>query len=287
MYFIAVACIANIALDYLFMGIFKLGPAGAALGTTISQAISVLVSLAVIIKRKSVVLIKTDFKPHRPVMGKILSIGIPIAVQDGLIQVAFIVITIIANQRGLNDAAAVGIVEKVMSFLFLVPSSMLSAVSALGAQNIGANKTKRAIATLRYAVLIAVGFGVMASVIIQFTAGSVISLFTDGSTSDGADVIRLGSQYLRGYIFDCIFAGVHFSFSGYFCACGKSGLSFLHNILSIALVRIPGVYLTSRIFKTTLFPMGLATAAGSLLSVLICVIAFYVICHKETAGKGT
>lgn len=287
MYFIAVACVANIALDYLFMGIFRLGPAGAALGTTISQAISVLVSLAVIIKRKSVVLIKTDFKPHRPVMGKILSIGIPIAVQDGLIQVAFIVITIIANQRGLNDAAAVGIVEKVMSFLFLVPSSMLSAVSALGAQNIGANKTKRAIATLRYAVLIAVGFGVMASVIIQFTAGSVISLFTDGNTSDGADVIRLGSQYLRGYIFDCIFAGVHFSFSGYFCACGKSGLSFLHNILSIALVRIPGVYLTSRIFKTTLFPMGLATAAGSLLSVLICVIAFYVICHKETAGKGT
>lgn len=287
MYFIAVACVANIALDYLFMGIFKLGPAGAALGTTISQAISVLVSLAVIIKRKSVVLIKTDFKPHRPVMGKILSIGIPIAVQDGLIQVAFIVITIIANQRGLNDAAAVGIVEKVMSFLFLVPSSMLSAVSALGAQNIGANKTKRAIATLRYAVFIAVGFGVLASVIIQFTAGSVISLFTDGSTSDGADVIRLGSQYLRGYIFDCIFAGVHFSFSGYFCACGKSGLSFLHNILSIALVRIPGVYLTSRIFKTTLFPMGLATAAGSLLSVLICVIAFYVIYHKETAVKGT
>ena len=287
MYFIAVACAANIVLDYLFMGALKLGPAGAALGTTISQAISVLVSLAVIIKRKSVVLFKTDFKPHRPVMGKILSIGIPIAVQDGLIQVAFIVITIIANQRGLNDAAAVGIVEKVMSFLFLVPSSMLSAVSALGAQNIGANKTKRAIATLRYAVLIAVGFGVLASVIIQFTAGSVISLFTDGSTSDGADVIRLGSQYLRGYIFDCIFAGVHFSFSGYFCACGKSGLSFLHNILSIALVRIPGVYLTSRIFRATLFPMGLATAAGSLLSVLICVIAFYVICHKETAVKGT
>ena len=287
MYFIAVACAANIVLDYLFMGVLKLGPAGAALGTTISQAISVLISLAVIIKRKSVVLIKTDFKPHRPVMGKILSIGIPIAVQDGLIQVAFIVITIIANQRGLNDAAAVGIVEKVMSFLFLVPSSMLSTVSALGAQNIGANKTKRAIATLRYAVLMAVGFGVLASVIIQFTAGSVISLFTDGSTSDGADVIRLGSQYLRGYIFDSIFAGVHFSFSGYFCACGKSGLSFLHNILSIALVRIPGVYLTSRIFRATLFPMGLATAAGSLLSVLICVIAFYVICHKETAGKGT
>ena len=98
MYFIAVACVANIVLDYLFMGALQLGPAGAALGTTISQAISVLVSLIVIIKRKSIVLAKTDFRPHRPVMGKILSIGIPIAVQDGLIQVAFIVITIIANR---------------------------------------------------------------------------------------------------------------------------------------------------------------------------------------------
>lgn len=286
MYFIAVACAANIALDYLFMGVFRLGPAGAALGTTISQAISVLVSLIVMIKRKSIALRKTDFKPYRPVMGKILSIGIPIAVQDGLIQVAFIVITIIANQRGLNDAAAVGIVEKIMSFLFLVPSSMLSTVSALGAQNIGAGKQERAIAALRYAVLIAVGFGILVTIIIQFTAGPIVSLFTDGNTSDGADVIRLGSQYLRGYIFDCIFAGIHFSFSGYFCACGRSGLSFLHNILAIVLVRIPGVYLTSRMFQTTLFPMGLATAAGSLLSVLICIIAFCVICRKEPVRKG-
>ena len=281
MYFIAVACVANIVLDYLFMGALKLGPAGAALGTTISQAISVLVSLSGIIKRKRIVLSKTDFRPRRPVMGKILSIGIPIAVQDGLIQVAFIVITIIANQRGLNDAAAVGIVEKIISFLFLVPSSMLSAVSALGAQNIGAGKQERAIATLRYAVFITVGFGVLVTILIQFTAASIVSLFTDGT-----DVIRFGSQYLRGYIFDCIFAGIHFSFSGYFCACGKSVLSFLHNILSISLVRIPGVYLTSKMFQTTLFPMGLATAAGSLMSVVICVITFYVIYHKGQKVKG-
>ena len=281
MYFIAVACAANIGLDYLFMGVFRLGPAGAALGTTLSQAISVIVSLTVILKRKSIVLKKSDFKPHRPIMGKILKIGVPIALQDGLIQIAFIVITIIANHRGLNDAAAVGIVEKVMSFLFLIPSSMLSTVSALGAQNIGAEKPERAIQTLRYAILLAVGFGVLSSIVIQFAAEPIVSLFTDKNAEGGADVIRLGGQYLRGYIWDSIFAGIHFSFSGYFCACGKSGLSFLHNILAIALVRIPGVYLTSALFPTTLLPMGLATATGSLLSVVICVIAFAVIRRKD------
>ena len=288
MYFIAVACAVNIGLDYLFMGVFHLGPVGAALGTTLSQAVSVAVSLVVILKRKSIVLEKGDFRPERSVMGKILKIGVPIAFQDGLIQVAFIVITIIANQRGLNDAAAVGIVEKVMSFLFLIPSSMLSTVSALGAQNFGASKPERAMQTLRYAIMLAVGFGMIASVTIQFTAEFIVALFTDPSTADGAAVVRFGGQYLRGYIWDCIFAGIHFSFSGYFCACGKSGLSFLHNILAIVLVRIPGVYLTSKLFPATLFPMGLATAAGSLLSVLICLIAFGVIQRKSKiiAGEG-
>lgn len=103
-------------------------------------------------------------------MRKILGIGIPIAFQDGLIQIAFIVITIIVNQRGLNDAAAVGIVEKVISFLFLIPSSMLSTMSALGAQNIGAGKPERAKQTLRYAIMIAVGFGILVSIAIQFIA---------------------------------------------------------------------------------------------------------------------
>ena len=76
---------------------------------------------------------KSDLRPQPPVIGQILKIGIPIALQDGFIQIAFIVITIIANRRGLTAAAAVGIVEKIISFLFLVPSSMLSTVSALGA----------------------------------------------------------------------------------------------------------------------------------------------------------
>lgn len=285
MYFIAVACAANIVLDYLFMGVFHLGAVGAALGTTVSQAISVAVSLTVILKRRSISVKKSDFKPERTVMGKILKIGIPIALQDGLIQISFIVITIIANRRGLNDAAAVGIVEKIMSFLFLVPSSMLSAVSALGAQNIGAEKPKRAVLTLRYSVFITVGFGLLSSVIMQFAAEPVVSLFTDKATAGGADVIRLGGQYLRGYIWDSIFAGIHFSFSGYFCACGKSELSFLHNIIAITLVRIPGAYIASKLFPATLLPMGLATAAGSLLSVMICIIAFAVIMHRTPQLK--
>lgn len=283
MYFIAIACAANIGLDYAFMGALHLGPAGAALGTTLSQAVSVVVSIIVVRRaRAGIRLKKEDFKPKRDIMGSLLRIGIPIAVQDGLIQIAFIVITIIANRRGLNDAAAVGIVEKIMSFIFLVPSSMLSTVSALGAQNIGAGKPERAKTTMRYGILITTCFGLAVVALMQFYANSFVALFTDSSTQDGLQVVTMGGQYLRGYIWDCLFAGMHFCFSGYFCACGRSSLSFVHNIIAIALVRIPGVYITSKMFADTLFPMGLATAAGSLLSVMICLVMYAMLSRKES-----
>ena len=281
MYFIAVACVCNIALDYLFIGALGMGAMGAALGTTVSQTISVITALTVILKRKTgLVLKKSDFRPQRTVMGSILKIGLPVALQDGFIQIAFIVISVIANRRGLHDAAAVGIVEKVIGILFLIPSSMLSAVSALAAQNIGAQKHDRAKQTLGCALVISIGFGMVSSVLVQFVAPQIIGLF-----EDNADVIRLGSQYLRSYVWDCVFAGIHFCFSGYFCALGKSGISFLHNSLSIVLVRIPLSWITSRKYPDNLFPMGLAAPLGSLLSAGICVAA-YLILSGERRRRG-
>ncbi len=257
MYFIAIACAANIALDYLFIGALDFGPAGAALGTTLAQTISVAVSLFMILRRKSISLSKGDFHPRRPVVGQILQIGVPVALQDGLIQIAFIV------------------------FVFLVPSSMLSTVSALGAQNIGAGKPERAVQTLRYAICITVGFGLCVCIGVQLCAEQLVALFTDRQAAGGAEVIRFGGQYLRSYILDCVFAGIHFSFSGYFCACGKSVLSFLHNISSVVLVRVPGSYLASTLFPDTLFPMGLASAGGSLLSVMLCILFYLKFCREK------
>ena len=273
MYFIAVACGVNIVLDYVFIGGLHFGASGAALGTTLAQTISVIVALIALIairkKDTGISLKRSDLKPEGKTLKNILGIGIPISLQDGFIQISFIVITIIVNQRGLNDAAAVGIVEKIISFVFLVPSSMLSAVSAIAAQNIGAGKDERAAKTLKYAVMISVTFGLCIAVIMQFISNSVVGIFTSDAV-----VIYMGSQYIRSYRWDCMIAGIHFSYSGYFCAYGKSGISFLHNVLSIVLIRIPGAYFASKWFADTLYPMGCAAPAGSLLSVIVCGIAF-------------
>ena len=104
MIFIFIACLANIALDYLFIGALHLGPAGAALGTSLSQAISVAISLAVIVRRRTMPLAKADLRPQKPVMDAILKIGVPISVQDGFIQISFI-----ANRRLMDYIRANGL----------------------------------------------------------------------------------------------------------------------------------------------------------------------------------
>lgn len=271
MYFVAVACVVNILLDYFFIGVLELGAMGAALGTTLSQAASVLFALCYIRRHKGVLDIsRSDLRPQRDVIKLILKIGLPIAMQDGFIQISFLAITVIANGRGLVDAAAVGIVEKFIGLVFIVPSAMLSTVSAISAQNIGANKMPRAKQTMRTAMLITSVYGLVVSITLQFIPQVAVGLFTSDS-----QVLAQGSDYLRGYVWDCIFASLHFCFSGFFTACGYVLISFLHNSLSIVCARVPLAWLSSMLYPDTLYPMGLSTCAGSFISCLICIGAYW------------
>ena len=276
MIFVIIACTLNIILDYIFMGMLGMKAEGAAIATVIAQAVSVIISLIAIVRSKSLKLTKEDFKLQQDALVPILKIGVPVACQDGFVQISFMLITVIANRRGVNVAAAVGIVEKIICFLFLIPSSMLSTVSAIAAQNIGAGYYDRARKTLYAGTAIATGIGLIFAVSLQFVLHPLIALFTREEV-----VINLGAQYLKSYVFDCVFAAIHFCFSGYFCAMGKSILSFIHNVTSIILVRIPGAWLASKYWPETLFPMGCAAPLGSLLSAVICVIAFIWLNQKK------
>lgn len=276
MIFVAVACGINVILDLIFIGPMSMGATGAALATVIAQTASVIFAfISIKSKETGISITKNDLCPEKNIMGNILKIGIPVSLQDGLIQVSFIIISIIANRRGLVIATSVGIVEKIIGFLFLIPSAMLSSISAIAAQNIGAGHKKRARQTLKYGTLISVTFGLFFAIICQFASEPILDIFSNDSK-----VIVMGAQYLRSYSFDCAIASIHFCFSGFFCAYGKSLISFVHNIASIILMRVPGAYLTSKYFPDSLFEMGMAAPLGSLISVLICV-GFYMYLRRR------
>ncbi len=274
MYFVGIACVVNIMLDFVFIGLCGMGAAGAALGTICGQAVSVAVSLFMMYRcNMGIRIVRQDIRMKREVVSQILKVGAPIAMQDGLIQIAFIVITVIAviaNSRGLITSAVVGIVEKLIGFMFLVPSAFLSAISTVTAQNMGADKAERARRSLYYGLTVTVGWGILCALYNQFLPHTLVGIFTRDEA-----VLAAGCEYMRAYAFDCVFAAVHFCFSGYFCGDQKSMISFIHNITAILLVRIPGAWLASKFFPGSLYPMGWAAPLGSLLSAVICV-GFYV-----------
>ena len=272
MYFVAAAGLVNILLDYVLIGMFSMQAAGAAAATVISQAASVLIALTAL-RRSGRAAGKTQerlFRADSETVRKILRVGLPIAVQEGLIQISFLAITAIANSRGVDVAAAVGIVEKMISFLFLVHSAMLSTVSAVAAQNAGAGNHGRSRQALRLGCMICFAYGLVVFAVCQIFAGNIVGIFTRNAPA----ITQLGAQYLKSYSLDCVFAGIHFCFSGYFSAYGKSVFSFIHNILSVVLVRVPGAYLAAVRWPDILWPMGMAAPMGSLLSVMICLYIY-------------
>lgn len=192
MYFVAIACVVNIILDFIFVGGFQLGAFGAALATVLAQALSTVCAFLIMRKHSTgFTLKKEDFFPDGKLLKDMIKVGLPIALQDGFIQISFIIITVIANSRGLIFAASVGIVEKFIGLLFLVPSAMLSAISAITAQNYGAGKKERATLSLQYALALVLIFGGVMCLFCQFFPKTFVGIFTKEDA-----VIKAGALYL-------------------------------------------------------------------------------------------
>lgn len=275
MLFILEACVINICLDFLLVGVFRLGVAGAAVATVSAQCAGTLFGVLYVLRRNlPFKLTAESLAVEGRAASRILAIGVPIAAQDGFLQISFITITAIANARGLVDSAAVGIVETLISCFFLVPTAFGASITTMTAQNNGAGKKERSIRAMRLGVIITTVFGGC----IFLTCNLIPQTLVGAFVADSA-VIAAGAAYIRTYSFDCMAAGFPFCTSGYLCGCGRAGIVFVQNVLSTILVRIPLAYLLSHAFTDTLMPMGLASPLGQLTSA-----AFYVV-FFIAAGK--
>ena len=273
--FILIACLVNVALDFLLVGCFSLGVGGAAAATVAAQSVAAVSAVVYLLRhRAAYAFSRRDLKPHRAEMGRILKVGLPVAVQDGCLHVYFIILTVIANSRGLTDSAGVGIVETIMNFVFLVSFSVESALVTITAQNIGAGKPQRACRSTYYAVLIAGGFGVLMALLCQLFSVRFVALFTMD-----AQVAAAGAAYLRTYSIDTAIGGAVICVNGYLCGKGSSGIVFLQNILSIVLVRLPVAYFMSMLHPESMAYMGASSPAGSAFSMVF--LALYLFIKKD------
>lgn len=271
------ACIFNIGGDLLFVAGFHMQAAGAALATVLAQAFSVVLCI-MLIKKKGMPFSfsRKQIKFDREIIGRIVKIGLPIALQDGLVNMSFLAINSIVNSLGVIASAGVGVAEKVCAFIMLVPSSFSQSLSAFVAQNVGAGKRKRA----RKSMLCGMGASIVAGVVMAYLAffhGELLA----GIFSSQKNVVLAAADYLKAYAIDTLVVSFLFCYIGYFNGCGKTTFVMFQGILGAFLVRIPVSYFVSKMTNATLFKIGLATPASTVVQIILCTFFYIYVLKKE------
>lgn len=266
LYFVGLACIINIGADFLLVGGFGMRAAGAAIATVLSQGISFLTALWFLHRRGfHFEFTRRDIRFHKDLSRRIVTLGAPIALQDALINVSFLIITVIVNQMGVIASASLGVVEKIIIFAMLPPTAMAAAVTTMTAQNYGAGLIQRMSRCLYSGIGISLVFGVSVCVYSQFLPETLTGIFTNDPA-----VIEMAAGYLRGYSIDCVMVSFVFCINSYFSGQGNSWFPMIHSMIATFLFRIPLSYLCGQLDPTDLVLMGYAPPLSTLVSLLIC-----------------
>lgn len=267
---VTIACIANIALDILFVAVFKMGASGAALATVAAQGLSVILSLMIIRKRGLFFpFTRSQIRFDRKIIFRICKMGAPCALQDMLVSISFLAITGIVNHLGVIASAGVGVAEKLCGFILLVPSAYMQSMSAYVAQNMGAGEPKRAKKGMYYGMLTSFCLGLIMSYLAFFQGDILSRIF-----AKDAAVILASAEYLKGYAIDTLLVSFLFCFIGYFNGCGCTGFVMMQGLIGAFGVRIPVSYLASKAAEVSLFHIALATPCSTVVQILLCLWFF-------------
>ena len=279
---VAVACVINIFGDYVLVAHFGLGAAGAAIATVTAQAISVVLSFFLIRKKQFPFAFSFSYLSFRGgYVKRILWVGLPIGLQELLVQFSFLFIQVIVNGIGVMESAAVGVAEKVCMFLMLVSSAYMQSISAFVAQNNGAGRKDRSKQALRYGIETAFCAGCGTGLLALVGGAQLAAIF-----SNEPMVVAEAYSYLKAYAIDCLLTAVLFCMIGYFNGSGKTLFVMVQGIVGAFFVRIPVVYAMSRLADVSLFQIGLATPISSVTQIVLCLLAYGFFQQKERQQAG-
>ena len=180
--FIGIASAVNLVLDLLFTGLFRWEVAGAAWATIIGQAVSFVFSLFYLYRRKEA--FGFDFKPksfriNRQYSGMILSLGAPMAIQAGCINLSMLFVNSMINDVSVEASATFGVGVRIDDIINKISQGIQHAAMPIISQNIAARQQKRAVKTVHFAWLYS---GILTVVFVSayiFFGKELFMLFSD------------------------------------------------------------------------------------------------------------
>jgi len=259
----------NIVLDYVFIFIFKMGMAGAALATILAQLAAVIWAVYYFIgSKKSMVKLKfKNMKLEFKIVTTIFSLGIP----GFLLQLANSLLNAVLNKSLLfygGNVAGMGIVNSVQSLLILPVIGIKQGVMPIISFNFGAKKYNRAKEAVKLAILASTLVVVTGYIIIRAFPEAIIGVF-----NKEADVLEFGSYALVTWFLCAPVIGFQVIASNFFQAVGRPKAATFLTLTRQIILLIPAIIIFPRFWGIK----GLLHAApfADFLSALITGIWFY------------
>lgn len=232
--------VLNIALDPLFIYVFDLGVAGAAIATAISQVVSTCVYLTYIFRKKSVFHFRVkDCTYTKETMSEIFKIGIPTLVFQILTSVSISLINNAAGDYGDSAIAGMGVVTRLISMGSLSVFGFIKGFQPIAGYSYGAKKFDRLREAIKTSILWSTAFCVIFGVILALFPTAIVSQFTKGD----AEMIRIGAASLRANGISIMLFGFYMVYSSLFLALGKGREGFILGACRQGICFIPVILL--------------------------------------------
>lgn len=278
MFFVGIACVLNMILDFVFVRFFAMDVAGTALATVIAQGVS-MASAVWYLKRHNFIFdfrLK-NFRPDFKIFKNLARVGIPISFQELMVRISFLYLMSVMNRCGVYAASVAGISSKYDVFAMLTATSMASALAAITAQNTGAAKPERA----RKSLWMGMGFALSVSILFwlwaQLAPDTMLRVFTADE-----QVIKSGIPFFRSCSYDYVLVTIVFCLNGYLNGRQKTLWTMVSCSAGALLVRIPMVWFFGTHYPENLGMLGkIAPAVSGIMAVYTFIYVIY-----EGRGHG-
>lgn len=280
--FIAIAAVLNLLLDLLFVAGFGMGAFGAALATVISQAVSFVISLLYLYRKRDQLgfaLSLRHFRLCRDELAPLLKLGIPMAIRYGAILFSRIVVNAWINDYGVTVSAVSGVALKVDMVGINMGHAVATASSAMTGQNIGAEKFDRVKRILKTSFLLnAICFGVVILIIVCFPR-AVFGIFT----RDDA-VLLVCMEYIPVSVVNLLCSALRDSMNGFASGCGNYAYNFTVAILDGVVGRIGLAFLLGTALGLGYFGFWMGNALAGGIPFLIGIFYYFSGTWKKTSA---
>ncbi len=241
LYILIVCCVINIAGDLILVGLLHTGAGGAAAATVFAQLVSVLLAMRALVRTcpGGGPLFRLAFR--RDHLKRMLTVGLPLALQSILFPVANSIVHASINRMGTDAIAAWAVCGKLDMLIWLVADSMSPALSTYTSQNLGAGRTARIRRGTAIGTVLSVGTVAVISLFLFLIPGPLGKLFL--APPDHAALTPMIVRFMRMMAPFYVFYAVAEAMSGSCCGTGDTVRPMILTLLCTCALRVAGIFL--------------------------------------------